>query len=487
MVIGRRSFVGQGLAHGQSAGTPRWQQAGHGGQGEDDAGPRQRSFDRVGIRERTIGEDDADASESRRLMGSEPRTPITHDKAPIGRPLMGHRVVVSVPISKLLSDALGLVFADRPLSYSYWFVGALPGRHRPGAGGRGQPAAVLASQPPRGAPSSGLRMTDGATTRSTTLMTRPDPHHRHRRRARRRRDLAGIGGLGPASQPHRPRRWGRCPSPIRSRADARALPIRRAELAAPAGGGVVAEVLVEEGRHVKCLDRRSCASMPRGSTLRSSRRRRRSRPPRPGRQAQGAARRRSPGHGRRRRCGPGERGGRRRRCDADGTPSGAAHRAANAEVVRARAGLRRHALSSRRARARQTLPRPRPRPARRDGSLQGRVDEAQAAVADLTLEAPFAGIVASLDAIVGQTVRGRAHRAHRRHLRMALRVGRSRRGSRRASGRRRRGHDHGRRIARRGDPARVALDLFVRRARRATSSTRHVEPDRDLPAGCGGT
>jgi putative ABC transport system permease protein len=34
-------------------------------------------------------------------------------------------VVVSVPISKLLSDALGLVFADRPLSYTYSFVGAI--------------------------------------------------------------------------------------------------------------------------------------------------------------------------------------------------------------------------------------------------------------------------------------------------------------------------------------------------------------------------
>ena len=34
-------------------------------------------------------------------------------------------VIVSLPISRLLSDALGLVFADRPLSPAYSFQGAL--------------------------------------------------------------------------------------------------------------------------------------------------------------------------------------------------------------------------------------------------------------------------------------------------------------------------------------------------------------------------
>ncbi len=68
-------------------------------------------------------------------------------------------VLVSLPVSKLLSDALGTVFIDRPLSYAYSVEGALAWavhRARPRRGR--QPPAGLAGEPPRRARDPRLRM-----------------------------------------------------------------------------------------------------------------------------------------------------------------------------------------------------------------------------------------------------------------------------------------------------------------------------------------
>ncbi|HEY8169016.1 MAG TPA: HlyD family efflux transporter periplasmic adaptor subunit [Candidatus Limnocylindrales bacterium] len=190
-------------------------------------------------------------------------------------------------------------------------------------------------------------------------------------------------------------------------ADARVVPVRRAELSAPGGGGVVAEVLVAEGDRVTAgqpllrLD---------GSRLE---------PQLAGAQAAVAA---AEAHAT-------QADASARQADAQvsvaeagvdqaqaalaaadatrdaGPSSGAARRAANAEVDRARAGVRS-------ARAQVTA-------ARRAADAAGagaaaaaaEVDRSRAAAADLqaaidelTLVAPFAGLVASLDAVAGETV-----------------------------------------------------------------------------------
>lgn len=190
-------------------------------------------------------------------------------------------------------------------------------------------------------------------------------------------------------------------------ADVRAVPIRHAELAAPGGGGVVAEVSVEEGDHVtagQALVRLD------GTRLQAS-----------VAQAQsavaaadaavvqaGAAARQAAAQVTVAEAGVDQAEAAVRAADAtrDGTPSGGTvRRAANAEVDRAQAALRS-------ARAQVAAAR---RAEDAAGAASGAASaetertkaalvEAQAALDDLTLEAPFAGIVASLDAVVGETV-----------------------------------------------------------------------------------
>jgi multidrug resistance efflux pump len=214
------------------------------------------------------------------------------------------------------------------------------------------------------------------------------------------------GGLGSSPTASPSPSLGPVPASDTVAADARALPIRRAELAAPAGGGVVAEVLVEEGDTVTAgqalmrldatrLDAEVVQAEAAVTAAEAQ-----------ARQAQAAARQ-AIAQVTVADAGVDQASAAVDAADAtrDGTPSGAAHRAANAEVVRARAGLRQ-------ARAQLTAAR---RAADAAGAAaeataaeaarsKAALTEAQAAVADLTLEAPFAGIVASLDAIVGETV-----------------------------------------------------------------------------------
>ena len=78
-------------------------------------------------------------------------------------------VLASLPISKLLSDALGNVFVSRPLSWAYSDRGhGRVGRDRARPRHRRQPAPRLAGQPARGARDPGLRM------RSSRPMREPD-------------------------------------------------------------------------------------------------------------------------------------------------------------------------------------------------------------------------------------------------------------------------------------------------------------------------
>jgi multidrug resistance efflux pump len=193
--------------------------------------------------------------------------------------------------------------------------------------------------------------------------------------------------------------------------DARAVPVRHAELAAPAGGGVVAEVLVAEGDTVT-------ADQP---LLRLE-----------GAQAQAAVDEAGASVGaagaalKRAQAGEAQAGFEEDSAQAavreaqagvdaadatrDGTPSsGSVRRAANAEVDRARAALRAaraQALAARSAHdaAAMALAGAQADLDRADAVLAG----AQAALDDLTLRAPFAGTVASLDAVVGETVDGAA-------------------------------------------------------------------------------
>ena len=191
-------------------------------------------------------------------------------------------------------------------------------------------------------------------------------------------------------------------------ADVRAVPIRHAELAAPGGGGVVAEVSVEEGDHVtagQALVRLD------GTRLQAS-----------VAQAQaavaaadaavapqaGAAARQAAAQVTVAEAGVDQAEAAVRAADAtrDGTPSGGTvRRAANAEVDRAQAALR-SARAQVAAARRAEMP-----PGAASGAASAETErtkaalvEAQAALDDLTLEAPFAGIVASLDAVVGETV-----------------------------------------------------------------------------------
>ena len=325
-------------------------------------------------------------------------------------------VVVSVPISKLLSDALGLVFADRPLSYSLLVRRrAALGRHRAGAGGRGQPAAVLASQPTRRARDSGLRVSDPRTHRPSPSqeqhrsMTRRTAHRRHRRRRRRGRRSGFLVGrpCGRAPQPPRPRRSDRCPSPTSSRpTPARCRSVMPSWPRRPVAAWwprcwSPRVIAVTAGQPLLRLDTTRLdaqvaaaqAAVAAGDAQVS--------------QAQANARAAAAqvtvaDAG----VDQAQKAADAADANRDGTPSGTTlRRAANAEVDRARAALRA-------ARAQLTAAK-RTADAADAGLAAAKADavrsqaaltEVQAALADLTLEAPFAGIVASLDADVGETV-----------------------------------------------------------------------------------
>jgi multidrug resistance efflux pump len=188
--------------------------------------------------------------------------------------------------------------------------------------------------------------------------------------------------------------------------DARAVPIHHVELSAPGAGGVVAEVLVAEGDAVtvgqpllRLDDARAQAALDEAKAAADA-------APLAVRNAQAAAAQAS-AQVDAARAAVDEADAAVRAADAtrDGTPSGDAKRAANAQVDGARAGVRaaRAQLDSARAAARQAqvaVDQATADVARTAATLAG----AQAAVDELTLTAPMAGTVASLDAEVGQTV-----------------------------------------------------------------------------------
>jgi multidrug resistance efflux pump len=214
------------------------------------------------------------------------------------------------------------------------------------------------------------------------------------------------GGLGSSPTASPSPSLGPVPESDTVAADARAVPIRHAELAAPAGGGLVAEVLVEEGDAVTAgqallrldatrLDAQVAQAHAAVTAAEAQ-----------ARQAEAAARQ-AGAEVAAADAGVDQASAAVKAADAtrDGTPSGAAHRAANAEVVRARAGLRqaRAQLTAARRAAEAATAAAEASTAETTRS-KAALTEAQAAVADLTLKAPFAGIVASMEGIVGETV-----------------------------------------------------------------------------------
>ena len=188
--------------------------------------------------------------------------------------------------------------------------------------------------------------------------------------------------------------------------DARAVPVHHVELSAPGAGGVVAEVMVAEGDAVtlgqplmRLDDTQAKAAVDEASAAADA-------ATVAVKVADGAATQ-ADDQVRAARAAVDEADAAVRSADAtrDATPSGDARRAANAEVDRARAAARgaRAQLDAARAAAQQA----------QTGIGQARIDEtrakatlagAQAALDDLTLTAPMAGTVASIDAVVGQTV-----------------------------------------------------------------------------------
>ena len=217
--------------------------------------------------------------------------------------------------------------------------------------------------------------------------------------------LTGNQGIGPGPSPSTT--LGPVPESDVVAADVRAVPVRHVDLSAPAGGGVVAKVLVAEGDRVTegqpllrldttQLDAQVAAAQAAVAASDAQ-----------VGQAQANARAAAAqvtvaDAG----VDQAQKAADAADANRDGTPSGTTlRRAANAEVDRARAALRA-------ARAQLTAAR-RTADAAEAGLAAAKADavrstaaltEVQAALADLTLEAPFAGLVASLDADVGETV-----------------------------------------------------------------------------------
>jgi multidrug resistance efflux pump len=216
--------------------------------------------------------------------------------------------------------------------------------------------------------------------------------------------LFGGASAGPGASPSAS--IGPVPESDTVAADVRAVPIRHAELAAPSGGGVVAEVLVAEGDQVTAgqallrLDgtRLEAAVAQAAATVAAAEAQQE--------QARAAARQ-AAAQVTVADAGVDQAAAAVRTADAtrDGTPSGAARRAAAAEVDRARAALRsaRAQLTAAR-RASDAADAAVTVSAAEIERAKAALTDAQVAVGDLTLEAPFAGLVASLDAVVGETV-----------------------------------------------------------------------------------
>lgn len=217
--------------------------------------------------------------------------------------------------------------------------------------------------------------------------------------------VAGGGLDGPGASPSAS--IGPVPESDTVVADVRAVPIRRAELSAPGGGGTVAEVLVEAGESVAAgqpllrldgtrLEAQVAQSEAAVAAAEAH-----------AVQAQAAARQAAAGvtvadAG----VDQAEAGVKAADATRDGTPSGTSlRRAANAELDRAtaaRRAARAQLISARRA---AEIAEAAAVAAAADvDRSRAALTEAQAALADLTLEAPFAGVVASLEARVGETV-----------------------------------------------------------------------------------
>ncbi|HEY6570919.1 MAG TPA: HlyD family efflux transporter periplasmic adaptor subunit [Candidatus Limnocylindrales bacterium] len=190
-------------------------------------------------------------------------------------------------------------------------------------------------------------------------------------------------------------------------ADTRAVPIKHVELAAPGGGGVVAEVFVPEGgtvfagRPLVRLDGKQLeAEVARSEAAVTAAEAAQGRAKDALDQAQVQVRIARTG------VEQAQAGVDAADATRDGTPSGTStRRAANAEVERARAaldGARAQVLSASHA-ADVASAAVDVAAADADGARAAR-SGAQAALDELTLLAPFTGVVASLDATVGESI-----------------------------------------------------------------------------------
>ena len=217
--------------------------------------------------------------------------------------------------------------------------------------------------------------------------------------------LFGGASAGPGASPSAS--IGPVPESDVVAADVRAVPLRHAALAAPGSGGVVAEVLVAEGDQVTAgqallrLDATRLESAVAQATAAVAAAEAQQQ------QAEAAARQ-AAAQVTVADAGVDQAQAAVRTADAtrDGTPSGtSARRAANAEVDRAQAALRsaRAQLTAAR-RASDAADAAVTATAAEIERAKAALGDAQAAIDDLTLEAPFAGLVASLDAVVGETV-----------------------------------------------------------------------------------
>jgi multidrug resistance efflux pump len=215
------------------------------------------------------------------------------------------------------------------------------------------------------------------------------------------------GGRAPGAEPSPSATLPPVPPSTSVVADARVVPVRAAELAAPATAGTVAEVLVEEGEQVvegaplvrfettlaaaDVAVAQAAVDAATGSLA----------------QAQAAAAQAAEQLEAAEASVDGAQAG-VRAADAqrDATPAGTtARRAANAEVDRARAALD-GARDQRDAarRGRDVALRAADVAAAEVARAQAAFEQANAALAELTVTAPFGGVVASVDARVGETV-----------------------------------------------------------------------------------
>ena len=224
--------------------------------------------------------------------------------------------------------------------------------------------------------------------------------------------VAGIawllgGGRGPGAAPDATATLPPVPPSTSVVADARTVPLRHAELAAPAGATTVAEVLVEEGATVAAgaplvrfdpslaeADVRVAGAALEAATASS------------GQASAAVSQARAQADAAQASADASQDAVRVADAQRDATPSGTAERrAADAEVDRAR-DARAAAFAQRDAARRgvDIASRAADVAAAEVVRAQAALDRATTARDALTITAPFAGIVASLDARVGETV-----------------------------------------------------------------------------------